>query len=316
MRAAGVCVIAGLILSAGVASADELRLKNGDRVTGEAISLDAGKLTFKTAHGPLVVAWEEVAALTIDRQLLITTRGGEPRLGTLAGVTLADVVGIEAPAPPLAWSGGASLGLVASGGNTDVDSLRADGEVVARRPRDRFTTAAAVNRARDRGIETARNWTASFAYDRFLTRRLYATGNAIFTNDRFRGLDLRSAFGAGLGYDVWQTPRGSLSVDAGLAYVRETFDEAEDDSYAAVREGVRLSAFFAGRRVEAFHRHGGYFGVTGDDNLFFRMQNGVRLAIVAGLVSTVQLDLDYDRSPAPGRKTTDRTLALTLGYRF
>jgi putative salt-induced outer membrane protein YdiY len=316
MRAAVVCVLAGLILSVGIASADELRLKNGDRISGEAISLDGGKLTFKTAHGTLAIAWDEVAALTIDRQMLITRRGAAPELGTLAGVTLADVVAIAAPAPPLVWSGGASLGFVDSGGNTEVDSLRIDGEVVARRPRDRFTTAAAVNRARDRGRETARNATASFLYDRFLTRRLYATGSAIFTNDRFRSLDLRSAFGAGLGYDVWQTPRGSLSVDAGPGYVRENFDGFEDDSYAALHEGVRLSAFFAGRRVEVFHRHDGYFGVTGDDNLFFGAQNGVRLAIVAGLVSTLRLDVDYDRSPAPGRETTDRTVAVTFGYRF
>jgi hypothetical protein len=37
---------------------------------------------------------------------------------------------------------------------------------------------------------------------------------------------------------------------------------------------------------------------------------------VAGLVSTIQSDLDYDRTPAPGRKNTDRTFALTFGYRF
>jgi hypothetical protein len=30
----------------------------------------------------------------------------------------------------------------------------------------------------------------------------------------------------------------------------------------------------------------------------------------------VQLDLDYDRSPSPGRSDTDRTFALTFGYRF
>ena len=58
------------------------------------------------------------------------------------------------------------------------------------------------------------------------------------------------------------------------------------------------------------------FGVTGDDNLFVKMQNGVRLALVAGFVTTAQLDLDYDRSPAPDRRATDRTFALTFGYRF
>jgi hypothetical protein len=69
-------------------------------------------------------------------------------------------------------------------------------------------------------------------------------------------------------------------------------------------------------RVQLFHNHDGYFGVTGDDNLFFRTQNGARVGLAAGFVTTLQLDLDYDKSPAPGRKNTDRTFALTFGYRF
>jgi hypothetical protein len=46
------------------------------------------------------------------------------------------------------------------------------------------------------------------------------------------------------------------------------------------------------------------------------MQNGIRVGLTAGFVTTLRHDLDYDRSPAVGRRNTDRTVALTLGYRF
>ena len=69
-------------------------------------------------------------------------------------------------------------------------------------------------------------------------------------------------------------------------------------------------------RMQFFHKHDGYFGVTGDDNLFFRMQNGVRLGLVGGLVTTLQHDLDYDSRRRPDASNTDRTFALTFGYRF
>ena len=59
-----------------------------------------------------------------------------------------------------------------------------------------------------------------------------------------------------------------------------------------------------------------YFGLEGDDNLFFKTSNGVRLTIVGNFITTLQLDVDYDASPSPGRDTTDRTVALTFGYRF
>lgn len=317
MQKLAVCVVAALLAAPAVATAaDELRLKNGDRLTGDVVKLEDGTLTFKTAHGQLTVPWAEVTALTLDAPMMVTRSSAGPQMLTLESVTLAEVTSLAPPEAGLVVSGGANAGFLATGGNTHIDNLHLDGEGVARRRSDRFTAAVTLNHAEDQDRETASNTTVSLNYDRFLTRRLFANGNAIFTNDRFRGIDLRSAFGAGIGYDVWTTARSTLSVDGGLGYVRENFDAAPDDEYAAAREGARLSVFLAERRVEAFHRHGGYFGLSGEDNLFIRMQNGVRFSLVGGLVSTVQLDIDYDRNPPPGRETTDRSVSMTFGYRF
>ena len=82
------------------------------------------------------------------------------------------------------------------------------------------------------------------------------------------------------------------------------------------REAAALEVFLIPARVQFFHQHDGYFGVTGDDNLFVKMQNGIRVGLATGFVTTLRHDLDYDRSPAPGRRNTDLTLSLTLGYRF
>ena len=312
-----VCALMATLAVTGPAfAADELQLRNGDRVTGDVVALQAGKLIFKTAFGELGVPWAEVAMLRLDAPMLVTARDAATRLTTLEGIAMADVVALASPVAPLVISGGANAGWLATGGNTDVNNLHLDGEMVARRPRDRISAGAAVNRARDSERETAENATFTASYDRFFSDRLFANGNAILTNDRFRGLDLRAALGAGLGYEVWKTAASSLSVEGGLGYVREAFTDVPDDSYAAAREALRLAAFVVANRVEVFHRHDGYFGLTGDDNLFFRMQNGARFTLGAGLVSTLQLDLDYDRSPAPGRKNTDRSTSLTFGYRF
>jgi putative salt-induced outer membrane protein YdiY len=214
-------------------------------------------------------------------------------------------------------TGGANTGLLNTGGNTEIDSLRVDADVTARAAANRYTFGGAVNRAKDRELETARNWTFSARYDRFLTTRLFVTGDTIFTNDRFRALDLRTAIGAGLGYQIADTSLVKLSADGGFGYVNENFESAPDDSYGALREAVKLDVFVIGDRAVLFHRHDGYFGVTGgEDNRFVRTQNGIRFGLVGGLVTTAQLDLDYDASPAPGRRNTDRAFALTFGYRF
>jgi len=287
-----------LILSASPARADEVLLTNGDRLTGTAVSLAGGVLTFRTPYGNVRIPWGDVARMT--------TR--DPMLAALADA-------LKGP-PPVTVDGGANAGIIATTGNTDVNNLHLDGDIVVRADVNRYTASGVVTRAEDRGIETARNWTTAFKYDRFVSTRMFLNANAIFTNDRFRDLDLRTAVGAGVGYQVLTTPRVRLTADGGLGYVNENLESQPDDSYAALRESISFDAFAVPDRIQFFHVHDGYFGVTGDDNLFIRMQNGIRLALAAGFAATLRHDLDYDQSPAVGRSKTDRTLALTLGYRF
>ena len=306
-----------IVLPSSFAAADELRLANGDRYTGTAVQLSGGTLTFKTAHGTLAVPWAQVGTLTVDESIVATSAGGdEVTLPEGGSINIANTVALTRPQPPFEISGGAGAGILETGGNTSVNSLRLDADAMVRMRANRYTFGADVNRAEDRGVTTARNWTTSARYDRFLTQRLFVNGNAIFTNDRFRDLDLRGAYGAGIGYQVLQGPAIKLSVDGGVGYVREDFDVAADDSYAAVRESGMLDLVLVPDRVVLFHRHDGYFGVTGEDNLFMQAKTGVRVSIAAGFVTTVRVDVDYDRSPAPGRENVDRTFAVTLGYRF
>jgi putative salt-induced outer membrane protein YdiY len=314
---------------ASVASADEIRLKNGDRYTGKVVSLAKGVLRFDTGHGTLDVPWADISVATIDSPIVVSVSGAPPLTATTMSVADGQVVvapGTTVPAStitsltrpdgPTTVVGGANAGLLSTGGNTDVNSLRVDGDVVVKARQNRYTASGVVNRAVDRGVETARNATATGRYDRFLNSRFYANVDALFTRDRFRDLDLRTALGVGLGYQVADTARVHAGLEAGYGYVNERFFVAADDSYHAVRDTVSVDVFAVGKRLTLFHRHDGFFGLTGDDNLFVQTRNGVRVGLGGGLVATIQYDVDYDRSPAPGRKTTDRALGVTFGYRF
>jgi putative salt-induced outer membrane protein YdiY len=322
--------LCAFLLLAAPAAADQVTLTNGDRITGTVDSLGGNTLTVATPHGQLKIPWGDIASLVIEDPILVTVGDAAPAevriaAGDAAGrvmlnpggsVELIQIVALTRPIPPLSFTGGANAGMMTTGGNTDVNSLRLDGDATIRQAANRYTASAVINRAKDRGLETAENWNTSFNYDRFLTPRLFVNANSIFTNDKFRDLDLRTALGAGLGYQVIDTPLVKLTANGGLGWVNENFDIAEDDSYTAARESAGLDIAIVPDRLSFFHQHDGYFGVTGEDNLFVKMKNGVRLGLLGGLVTTIQHDLDYDRSPAPGRKNTDRTFALTFGYRF
>jgi len=318
------------ILLALPAHADEVRLRNGDRITGVATSLAGGTLMFKATGGDLKIAWADVASLAIEQPMLVTVGTTAPTSAVFAAadangrvtlvpggpVALTEIVALARPQPAWVMTGGAGAGVVQTAGNTQVNNVRLSGDLVARSAADRYTLSAIATHANDRGIETARNWSLTGKYDRFLTSRLYANANANFTNDRFRDIDLRTALGAGLGYQIIDTARTTLTADAGLAWVHENFTSIADDSYAAAHEAAGLQVQLLPGRMTVFHLHDGYFGVSGDNKMFIRTQNGVRLGLAAGFVTTIEEDLDYDRQPSPGRRQTDRTFSLTLGYRF
>jgi putative salt-induced outer membrane protein YdiY len=312
------------------AYADEVRLKNGDRITGVTTSLAGGTLTFKAAGGELKMPWADITSLAIDQPMLVTVGTSAPTpavvvAGDASGqvtlvpggpVALSAIVALKRPQPAWTFAGGAGAGVVQTAGNTQVNNVRLSGDLVATGAVDRYSFAGIVTHANDRGVETARNWSATGKYDRFLTARLFANANTNLTNDRFRDIDLRTALGAGMGYQILQTTRTTLTADAGLAWVNENFRTIADDNYAAAHESAGLQVQLVPDRAQFFHLHDGYFGVSGDDKMFIRTQNGVRIGLAAGFVTTIEEDVDYDRRPSPGRRQTDRTFSLTLGYRF
>ena len=68
-------------------------------------------------------------SLTMTRQMIVTVKGSQPELRSIEGLALGDIVAIASPPPPLDWTGGVNAGLVTSGGNTDISTLRLDGEI-------------------------------------------------------------------------------------------------------------------------------------------------------------------------------------------
>jgi putative salt-induced outer membrane protein YdiY len=203
-----------------------------------------------------------------------------------------------------------------------------DADLVARVYENRYTARASVNRAKDRGIETARDASAEVRYDRFFTRTVFANASALFTSDRFRDLELRSNLGFGIGVQLADNPRAKISVESGYGYVNEqyVFELEPDRSYSALREATSAELYLIARRIVLFHRNDTFLSLADSTqtqlgrsavrNINAQLHDGVRIGLGMGLVMTLQYDVDYVRSPAAGRKNTDRRSGLTFGYRF
>ena len=320
------------LVGARPAGADEVWLLNGDSISGTAQTLDSGVLTFRTPFNDVIkVPWREVAGLETARQVRVTVRGigshvarvvpgpeGFLRLQTDAGpsldIQLPDVMMIMRPQLGVMTMGRAEAGLLLASGSSDISSLHLTGEINWRTLSTRTSADIAVNRAQTFGIETASNLTSTFRHQEFLTDHVYANGNVILTNDRFRDITLRMAPGVGVGYQFAQFPVTMLSVDGGFSYVSERHAVEPDRGYWAARETVKYEHFLVPARLQIFHQHDGYFGLG--DNWFVRTRSGLRVTVTGGLIMTGELGLNYDRRPPLGQDHIDRTFAITLGYQL
>ena len=323
------------------ALADEVALANGDRYSGTVLALASGTLAFDTGHGRVDLPWPTVSSLSVTNPIVVTVDGagkqtvskldtidGQLQLSDGIAVPLTAVQALARPRNPFTASGGISAGLQSTGGNSDVHSVRVDVDLVTRLYENRYTARASVNRAKDRDVETARNANTEVRYDRFVTRRVFANASALFTSDRFRDLRLRSNIGLGMGVQLADDRQAKISVEGGFGYVNEQYATSPepDRSYSALREATSLELYFINRRVVLFHRNDTYLSLADSTqtqlgrsavrNINSQLHNGVRVGLGLGLVMTLQYDIDYVRSPAAGRKPTDRRSGLTFGYRF
>jgi putative salt-induced outer membrane protein YdiY len=314
------------------AFADEVWLKNGDRLTGKVVSLDAGTLVFKTSYaGDLSIKWEEVVNLKTDEPIKVvlgdetTAQGpvspGDPGRVKLKAEQVAEPVTVDLanvktinPKPPLRTNLRANVGFSMTDGNTDTQDIYADAEFMARTLHNRFTIGGLYKRSEDEDVKTEDKALGYMKYDHFFTKKWYAYANATGEKDDFKDLDLRATLGAGVGYQFIETDRTNLSVEGGISYVDENYILAEDNNFMAGRWALKFDHFLLPKSLQYFLYHTGLQSVEDSDDLILFTQTGFRIPFYKNLNITAQFNWEYDKSPSPGKKESDYTYLLTIGY--
>jgi putative salt-induced outer membrane protein YdiY len=324
-------------LMAGNSLADEVRLTNGDKLTGQVVRMEEEKLVLKTTYaGEIAIAWKEVASVMADDPVKVVLNdetalegntapieSGKMKLDTgklesPASFSLADVKAINPkPVKPVKIATRVNASMVNQRGNTIKDNYYFDGEFVARTKKNRYTLGAELANERAEGETTTENWLAYGNYSHFLDEKWYLYANTLMEHDKFKDLNLRSTLGVGGGYQIFETPLLNLSVSAGLAMVDENFDVAEDNDYPAGSWSVNYDQYFFEEFLQLFHVQTGYVSLENASDWFLKTRTGLRFPIYKGLTATLQYNYDWDNQPSADAKTEEDTKFLfLLGYQF
>ena len=243
------------------AFADQIVLKNGDRLTGTIVRADGKTIVFKSdLVGEVTVALDNVDNVTADRPLYLTLTDGrvvsglvtvrnkqfEVKSGNGSVVIERSAIAIMRSADEQRvyestlnpgwfeqWSGGADLGFALTRGNSSTTNLALGMNIARETLRDKTSLYAAsiYNRENTNGISrtVANTFRFGARYDRNINRDWFGYGFTDLEHNGLQDLNLRWVLGGGIGYHAIKNERTTLDLLGGLDMSREFFEGIDND---------------------------------------------------------------------------------------
>ncbi len=341
-----ICLVTLLCLTAW---ADEVKLKNGDRLSGQVARLDQKELTLKTDFaGDIKIKRDAVASIITSDPANVTLKDGQSLFGRIkladakvevatesAGTITAqeaDIVLFRNKAdqdaylkeidrlrnPRLVdlWTGSVDLGYAQARGNASTNTISSAAKVLRTTTRDSinayFYSLYSNNKNNGQSVLAANSIRGGVKYDVNLSPKYYAFGSTDLEFDQFQNLDLRFVPAAGLGRHWIQSKTTVWDVFGGASLNREFFSTGLSRTSAEVLAGNDFSrkfGIFSMSEKAVF-----YNNVSNSGN--YRLNADLTLAAALRKWLSFQISAGdrYLSNPLPGRKTND--LVVTTGVRL
>jgi putative salt-induced outer membrane protein YdiY len=336
------------LLCSGLAArmlADEVKLKNGDRISGTIVKADGKTLTIKTDYADVInISADVVAEITSEQTLWfaldsgktvvgkVATKGGkyeiETRDAALVSLDPGIVQAIRSqpeqeeyerllhPGWLDLWDTDVNLGYNLTTGNIQANTLAFDTNMARQTRRDRTTLYAAYAKSKNKSggvTETTANTIRGGArYEINLTDRWVAFGFADFEYNEIQLLDLRAVLGGGIGYYFIRNDRAQFQVFGGGAYNREKYSTGLRRNSGELLVGEELNYKISDR--VSFQQRLQFFpnmSDTGEYRITF--DSAVVTKLSRWLTWNLIVSDRYSSNPPAGSKNNDLLLTTGLG---
>jgi putative salt-induced outer membrane protein YdiY len=257
--------------------ADQVTLKNGDRLSGTVLKYDGKNLTILSAlAGAVTIPWgavTEISAAQVHVGLpdgrtiagAVKTSGGTLEIRTENTGTVAvakDAIQFvrskeEQAAWELAmrrhrnprivdaWTGSLDLGYSATSGNAETSTIAVNAAASRATSRDKislaFTSLRASNNTAGVPVVTANAVRGGLRYNRNVTPRFFLFGSGDLEFDELQKLDLRIVPGGGFGHRIFKNERTNIELLGGASMNQESFSTGLRRTSAEVLLGKELS---------------------------------------------------------------------------
>ncbi len=322
--------------------ADEVFLKNGDRLTGQIVRMTDGKLIFLTkAVGEVTLSLADIKTLSSNEPVEVHLKDGtvlhqpvaaaEPNefaLKTAAPLQpqkfpLADVASINPPpAPKPKWTGSISGAVGLTTGNTEASSLSGSVSLSRRSEQDRTTADADFAQVNQKDPDTGEGkttenwWRLRGQYDYFFTKKLFGFVNGRYEKDDIARLERRFVVGGGAGYQWIENDITTFSTNLGLASVFEKYKfQGDTNNQLSLQAGYVFSRQLW-KNTKFLHDLTYYPSFEDFSDFFLTSTAELRTNLTKTMFANFKVIFNYDATPALDREKTDVKYLLGVGMNF
>ena len=333
MRHFYLIILITIIMPLCSASADEIVLANGDRLTGTVKSSDGDSVILETGYSdPIKINRLKVKRISVNEPADIRLTGGEVLKGTIrseedgkiiieesperqaVSVDWNNVAALNPPPEHLSkWIGNITVGAGLQSGNTDRASASVGAEATRRAINDRFSLRFLHNYAEEDKTVSARNTYGAMKYDYFFKKKYYVYLGTELLQDSFKNLNLRTVIGPGVGYQVWDNTVKSLLLEVGISYFSEDIKEGEDRDWITGRIAGDLRYNLMGSVVLSDYLIV-YPSLEDFGKFTLRNEASIASPIAAGWSLKFSNILEHDSDPRVNIKKNDWNWFLGLQY--
>ena len=312
--------------------ADQLRMNNGDVITGEISKIEDGQVFIKPAYADeFAVALPEVDSIEADQLFdVVLDDGSEAEAtfehgrdgmqalvidGDTVSVALADVTLAVEPEPWYERTSSAEVNMTMNSGNTDSRNNLIYADTDVRLGDHRHHADLTFRRDETDGVSTKKQDLLRYNYNWLFSDPWYIGATATYERDPIKELDHRYTVGALIGRDIFNEDNRFLSISLGAGYTDEQYFTSSDSGATGLWK-LDYTQDLRGGDLAFFHNHTLNYQFFGENNAIFKSNTGFRYSLLGDIYTNVSVRYDYETEPPAGTDNTDTTLVIGLGATF
>ena len=321
------------LLLGQISHADVLALKNGDRISGEIKRIWDNEITMKPEYsGDLQVDLSAVDSIVSDGEFEFDLGDGRNIVGKFAGpdssgnqvistgeetvsIPLSGIFELNKPKSGADWGSNLEFSAALNSGNTDSSNTKLRADATVSYPKHRHIGELTFFREELSGVATQEQDLLRYDYNWLFHEQWFFSTKLSFERDPIIQLGQRVIISAGIGLDIWNTPRKYLSMQLGAGAQTEEIGLLSTES-GVVTWALRYRQDLLNNGLELYHNNSIASNVSGRTNTSYKTTTGLRFEVSDLLYANFSIDYDYETHPVDTAQNEDVAILVGVGLEF